>query len=261
MEKHPRRPANDGDAGPLRECGLAKFFPENVQAILRAGQGFEALRDGPSWRLMRKDYEEPGLVEALDGRQNAWTITNDQASPRPLGVGIACGFRKVPTAVKAGLGGLRPPAPAATGTAAGAADGDRQRTPGRAARSIAVRSGALTSEGPGGVHFWPGGMQRRTDARRRHRGADARAGQEPDHVHRRHQGRIPGRRQRAPLPAASATIGRFQSSDHLPGTGEGERPAASAWTGTGMSLLRLSTLGQKVKMDDIASSQVTIFPV
>ena len=158
-------------AGRYKQCRLANFFPESVRAQLREpGRGFKFFGDGPSWRLMPTVYEEPRLVESLDGEQNAWTIRNDQAFPCPLGVGIARGFRNMRTAVKAGLGGLRRPAPAATVTAAGAADGDRQRTPGRAARSIAVRSGGVDQRGARPSALLARGHAARTDARRRHRG-------------------------------------------------------------------------------------------
>jgi hypothetical protein len=99
MEKHPRARQMMEMLGRYEECRLAGFFPENVQAILREpAKDFKLLRNGAGWRLYRAVYEDPRYVEALDGRQNVWTITNERSEAVPLCVEIACGFRKVPTA-------------------------------------------------------------------------------------------------------------------------------------------------------------------
>jgi hypothetical protein len=79
-------------------------------------------------------------VEALDGKQNTWTISNERAEPCLLGVEIVCGFRKGRS------GPLSQPSVQINGRTV--------RFP------VQLHSGqALTCEGPGGVRFWPGGMQ------------------------------------------------------------------------------------------------------
>lgn len=99
MEKHPRARQMMEMLGRYEACRLAGAFPEDVRALLREpGKDFKLLRDGPGWKLLRAVYEEPRFVEALDGKQNVWTITNERSEPVPLGVEIACGFRNVPTA-------------------------------------------------------------------------------------------------------------------------------------------------------------------
>jgi hypothetical protein len=99
MEKHPRARQMLEMAGRYERCRLANFFPESIKARLREpGRDFQLFEDRGGWKLWRASYEEPRFVEALDGRQNTWTIRNDQPVPCPLGVEIACGFRNVPTA-------------------------------------------------------------------------------------------------------------------------------------------------------------------
>jgi len=99
MERHPRARQMMEMLGRYEQCRLAGFFPENVQALLREpGKDFKLLRDGAGWKLYRAVYEEPRYVEALDGKQNVWTIKNERSEPVPLGVEVACGFRNVPTA-------------------------------------------------------------------------------------------------------------------------------------------------------------------
>ena len=99
MESHPRARQMIEMAGQYEACRLAKFFPAGVQAQLREpGKDFKLFRDGAGWKLYRAVYEEPRFVEALDGKQNVWTIRNERPEPSPLGVEIACGARNVPTA-------------------------------------------------------------------------------------------------------------------------------------------------------------------
>lgn len=98
MEKHPRARQMIEMVGRYEQCRLASYFPESVKAELREpGKDFKLLGDRAAWKLYRAVYEEPRFVEAIDGRQNVWTVKNELSVPCPLGVEIACGFRSMPT--------------------------------------------------------------------------------------------------------------------------------------------------------------------
>ncbi len=98
MEKHPRARQMVEMVGRYEQARLANCFPEEVKAQLREpGKDFKLLRDTDGWKLYRATYEEPRYVEALDGEQNTWAITNNLPEPCHLGVEIACGFRNAPT--------------------------------------------------------------------------------------------------------------------------------------------------------------------
>lgn len=98
MEKHPRARQMIEMVGRYEQCRLANYFPESVKERLREpGKDFKLFGDGAAWQLYRAAYEEPRFVEAIDGRQNVWTIKNELSVPCALGVEIACGFRSMPT--------------------------------------------------------------------------------------------------------------------------------------------------------------------
>ncbi len=98
MDQHARARQMIEMVGRYEQCRLARVFPESVREQLREpGQDFKLLGDGHGWRLYRAAYEEPHYVESLDGRQNVWTIRNDQPAPCGLGLEIARGSRNVPT--------------------------------------------------------------------------------------------------------------------------------------------------------------------
>lgn len=143
MEKHPRARQMMEMLGRYEQCRLSGFFNEDVRALLREpGKDFKLLREGDAWKLYRAVYEEPRAVKALDGKQNAWTIKNDGREPAPLGVEIVRAPRK------AGQPPLPPLAQPAVEI-----NGRTVRFP------VQLQPGqAVTSEGPGGVRFWPGGM-------------------------------------------------------------------------------------------------------
>ena len=81
------------------ECRRSNAFPETIRAKLREPKkDFRLFRDGKGgWRLLRAVYEEPRLVDQLDGEQNVWTIANTEAVPVQLGVEILRGKRHVAT--------------------------------------------------------------------------------------------------------------------------------------------------------------------
>ncbi|NUQ62257.1 MAG: hypothetical protein HUU20_07200 [Pirellulales bacterium] len=98
MDQHARARQMIEMVGRYEQCRLARHFPESVREQLREpGKDFKLLGDGGAWKLYRAVYEEPRYVESLDGKQNVWTIRNEQPSPCPLGVEIARGSRNVPT--------------------------------------------------------------------------------------------------------------------------------------------------------------------
>jgi hypothetical protein len=141
MEKHPRARQMMEMLGRYEECRLAGFFPENVQTLLREpGKDFKLLRDGAAWKLYRAVYEEPRYVKVLDGKQNVWTIKNERSEPVPLGVEVA-------------RGSLHPAAPPVVLP--------ELQFNGRTVQfPVRLQAGeAFTSEGPGGMWFWPGGMK------------------------------------------------------------------------------------------------------
>jgi hypothetical protein len=85
--------------GRYEQCRLARHFSPSLRTLLcEPGKDFR-LAGGPGkWQLYRAQYELPRVVESLDGRQNTWTLHNDQAKPCPLAVEITCGARNLPTA-------------------------------------------------------------------------------------------------------------------------------------------------------------------
>jgi hypothetical protein len=102
MEKHARARQMIEMVGRYEQCRLGRFLPESVREAFREpGKDFklfhESERGGSGWQIYRAAYEELRYVEFLDGKQNAWTIKNDQSVACPLGVEIAHGSRNVPT--------------------------------------------------------------------------------------------------------------------------------------------------------------------
>jgi hypothetical protein len=83
--------------GRWERCRRANYFPETVRAKLREPRKdfklFAAGRDG--WKLQRAAYEEPRVVDVLDGERNRWTIDNDLGRPCDLGVEVVRGTRQV----------------------------------------------------------------------------------------------------------------------------------------------------------------------
>lgn len=100
MESHPQGRQMLEMIGRYEQCRLSRFFPDAVRAKLREPQkDFKLFADGRgTWQLYRAVYEEPRFVDVLDGRQNVWTITHDQASPCRLGVEVTRGAKLVPAA-------------------------------------------------------------------------------------------------------------------------------------------------------------------
>lgn len=68
----------------------AKAFSEPVRAKLReVKRDFKLFSDGRrGWQLYRAEYEEPRIVDVLDGQANIWTINNPQSTPCLLGFEI-----------------------------------------------------------------------------------------------------------------------------------------------------------------------------
>jgi len=97
MEKHPRARQMIEMVGRYEKCRLSRYFPEEVRERLKeAGKDFKLFPQGEDdWTLYRAKYEEPRVVDALDGTQNVFTIHNDSDQPRQLGVEIVRGERKV----------------------------------------------------------------------------------------------------------------------------------------------------------------------
>ena len=83
--------------GRWEQCRRAKTFPETARAKLREpGRDFKLFPDGRGgWQCYRAVYEEPRAVDALDGRQNVWTIKNDRTEPCLLGIEILRSTRPV----------------------------------------------------------------------------------------------------------------------------------------------------------------------
>ncbi|MBT3377057.1 MAG: hypothetical protein HN406_15745, partial [Lentisphaerae bacterium] len=81
------------------ECRRANVFGADIREKLREPKkDFRLFRDDTGWALSRAVYEEPRLVDQLDGEQNVWTITNTQQFPVQLGAEIVRGKRHVGTA-------------------------------------------------------------------------------------------------------------------------------------------------------------------
>jgi len=118
------------------------FSPAVRAKLLEPQKDFKlfgpAAPGAPRWQLYRAAYEEPRLVNALDGAQNVWTINNDTGRPCALGFELVRQGPGQPGEQGEPLlrvnGG---PVPLPTPLAAGQ---------------------ALCYEGVGGVKLWPGGM-------------------------------------------------------------------------------------------------------
>jgi hypothetical protein len=114
MDQHPRARQMMEMLGRYEDCRQAGCFSPSVLALLRQpGRDFKLFRQAAGgtcasegatgvspagWKLYRAWYEQPRYVEAIDGRQNVWTLRNDRAEPAPLGVEIVCGSRNLATA-------------------------------------------------------------------------------------------------------------------------------------------------------------------
>jgi hypothetical protein len=135
------------------QCRRADPFSSAVKAKLREPQeDFKLFGDATSgWRLYRASYEAPKVVEALDGRQNAWTLRNEAETDVELGVEIVSGGKPVaPNSAQASQ--PLPPAPP-LGQPIITVNGQAVIFP------VSMTGGqALTAGGPDGVMRWPGGM-------------------------------------------------------------------------------------------------------
>jgi hypothetical protein len=99
LEKHVYGRRMMDTLGRYEQCRLAGDFAESVRALLREpGKDFRVFGGPGNWNLCRAVYEQPRVVESLDGQQNVWTIRNDQPQPCSLAVEITCGTRNLPTA-------------------------------------------------------------------------------------------------------------------------------------------------------------------
>ncbi|NLF17747.1 MAG: hypothetical protein GX595_10885 [Lentisphaerae bacterium] len=89
-------------------CRRQRVFPEALRAsLLEPQRDVKLVPDGQGgWSLWRAAYEEPRFVDVLDGRQNVWTITNDQAEPCRLGVEVVRGANEAPAADYDAAGGV-----------------------------------------------------------------------------------------------------------------------------------------------------------
>ena len=74
----------------------SNYFPQSVKdKLLVPGDDFRLFDDGKGgWRLYRAVYEEPVIVDELDGTQNEWTIASDLPGCT-LGVDVVRGSRMV----------------------------------------------------------------------------------------------------------------------------------------------------------------------
>lgn len=61
------------------------FGPEIRAKLLEPKRDFKLFGQSGKWQLSRAAYEEPRMVDALDGTQNVWTINNDTNKPCSLG--------------------------------------------------------------------------------------------------------------------------------------------------------------------------------
>lgn len=82
--------------GRWERCRRANYLPQRVKdKLLVPGDDFRLLDDGKGgWNLYRAVYEEPTVVDELDGKQNQWTMTSDLPGCT-LGVDIVRGSRLV----------------------------------------------------------------------------------------------------------------------------------------------------------------------
>lgn len=82
--------------GRWERCRRANYLPQSVkEKLLVPGDDFRLFDDGKgAWSLYRAVYEEPTVVDELDGKQNQWTITSDLPDCT-LGVDIVRGSRLV----------------------------------------------------------------------------------------------------------------------------------------------------------------------
>ena len=82
--------------GRWERCRRSNYLPQSVKdKLLVPGDDFRLFDDGKGgWRLYRAVYEEPTVVDELDGAQNQWTITSDLPGCT-LGVDIVRGSRLV----------------------------------------------------------------------------------------------------------------------------------------------------------------------
>ncbi len=100
MEKHPRARQMIEMVGRYEKCRLSRYFPEEIRERLKEpARDFKLFARGEKdWVLYRARYEEPRTVDVLDGAQNVFPVHNDGDGPRPLGVEIVRGDRKVVSA-------------------------------------------------------------------------------------------------------------------------------------------------------------------
>lgn len=99
LHAHPRARQMMEMIGAYEQCRLERHFPASVREKLQApGADFKLFRNGDGWELYRAVYEEPRIVEVLDGQENAWTIINDLDEPVLLGVEITRGARAAASA-------------------------------------------------------------------------------------------------------------------------------------------------------------------
>lgn len=99
MEKHTYGRRMVEMLGRYEECRLAGHFPAAVRSRLREpGKDFRLFQEGSRWKLYRAIYEPPRVVEHLDGKNNVWTIRNDEAQPCSVAVEITRGARTIPSA-------------------------------------------------------------------------------------------------------------------------------------------------------------------
>jgi hypothetical protein len=100
LESHPQGRQMLEMIGRYEQCRLARFFPARVrEKLLEPRKDFKLVEDGQGgWALYRAAYEEPRFVDRLDGRQNVWTLVNEQPVPCRLGVEITRSAKEAPSA-------------------------------------------------------------------------------------------------------------------------------------------------------------------
>jgi len=188
MESHPQGRQMLEMIARYERCRLARVFPDAVREKLKEPRkDFKLLPDGKGgWSLCRAVYEEPRLVDALDGRQNVWSITHDQAAPCRLGVEVTRAAKLAPAADYDAPGGttiesfddLTEYLPSARNDYAKfVVGGEKVLTPGGAVRlgvtqtfvtsdqdaKVGARCGVLAADNAGGPEAW-GGIGRRFGA-------------------------------------------------------------------------------------------------
>jgi len=135
------------------QCRRADPFSPAVKAKLREPQkDFKLFSDAKGgWQLYRAAYETPKVVDILDGQQNTWILRNDLATEVELGVEIVSGGKPVAPDSAQASQTLFPAAP--LGQPIITVNGKATTFP------VSMASGqVLTSEGPGGVLLWLGGI-------------------------------------------------------------------------------------------------------